>query len=129
MSQNSGVWAEKLALRYLRRRGLHYRHKNYNCRLNLDNDCNGELDLIMQWGRTLIFVEVRYRRTGGALRSVNRAKQALLRCCAEQYRQKQKLTHLNYRFDIVYLEGEPEEASIKWRINAFPNGEKPGYEY
>jgi len=115
-----GLWAEKLALRYLRRQGLHCRHKHYDCRLNKNNDCKGELDLIMQWGRLIIFVEVRYRQNGGALKSVNQKKQDLLRCCADEYCKKQKLIYLRKRFDIVFLEGKGENVMIHWQKNAFP---------
>ncbi len=120
-----GNWAENIALRYLRRHGLHLRQRQYDCRLNPDTDCSGELDLVMQWGRTLIFVEVRYRKHGQALRSVNAEKQALLRCCAEQYLQKQGLTHLRRRFDIVVIEGEGLDARIHWQKQAFPFKKRP----
>lgn len=119
-TKETGDWAEKLALRYLRRRGLYCRHRHYDCRLDTETDCAGELDLVMQWGRTLIFVEVRYRRMGKALKSVDAKKQALLRCCAQQYRIKQDVLHLPFRFDVVYLEGEGDNSTIKWRKNAFP---------
>ena len=60
-----GQRAEHRARRWLEQRGLVPVIANYQCRL-------GEVDLIMDDGETLVFVEVRWRaynRYGGALAS------------------------------------------------------------
>ncbi|MCP3669207.1 MAG: YraN family protein, partial [Gammaproteobacteria bacterium] len=49
-----GTEAEDLALEYLKQQGLTLLNRNYHCR-------RGEIDLIMQDGNFLVFVEVRYR--------------------------------------------------------------------
>ena len=57
-----GQQAETLALSWLQQRGLVCVTRNYRCRM-------GEIDLIMHDGTTLVFVEVRQRRSarfGGA---------------------------------------------------------------
>jgi putative endonuclease len=57
--------------------------RNYRCRY-------GEIDLIMQEGATLVFVEVRLRRNpnfAGAVFSVNRAKRNRLTASAQHYLQ------------------------------------------
>ena len=49
-----GVQAELWAARFLQRQGLRLLAQNYRCRV-------GEIDLIMQDGVTLVFIEVRMR--------------------------------------------------------------------
>jgi len=115
-----GEWAETQALWYLRRAGLHYRHRNYFCRFSKGAICRqGELDLIMQQGDQIVFVEVRYREHGKALSSIGRKKQACLKLCVDEYMHKQRLKHLSYRFDVVTLEPEGNTWRIKWYRNVF----------
>ena len=76
-----GQQAETLALSWLQQRGLVCVARNYRCRM-------GEIDLIMHDGTTLVFVEVRQRRSarfGGAAASITPAKQARLVRTAEHY--------------------------------------------
>ena len=47
----------KLAAVFLEKRGLQIREKNFRCR-------SGEIDLIAQDERYLVFVEVKYRKNG-----------------------------------------------------------------
>ncbi len=80
-----GDAAEARALAWLQARGLRCLARNYRCRL-------GEIDLIMQDGDTVVFVEVRQRRSarfGGAAASITPAKQARLTLAAEHYLQTQ----------------------------------------
>ncbi|TMG83752.1 MAG: YraN family protein, partial [Betaproteobacteria bacterium] len=53
---NRGAAAEALAARFLMARGLSIVGRNYRCR-------GGEIDLIVRDGKTLVFVEVRLRRS------------------------------------------------------------------
>jgi hypothetical protein len=58
--------AEDLALAFLLEQGLRLRTRNYTCRL-------GEIDLVLEEGNTVVFVEVRQRRSqnfGGAAESI-----------------------------------------------------------
>jgi putative endonuclease len=66
-----GVQAEILAAQYLQQRGLKLVTQNYRGRF-------GEIDLIMQDGASLVFIEVRLRRNanfGGAAASIDPPKQ------------------------------------------------------
>ncbi|RFA30313.1 YraN family protein [Alkalilimnicola ehrlichii] len=111
MSRAQGSSAEAKARRHLERAGLRYKESNYQCRL-------GEIDLIMEDGRTLVFVEVRSRsdaRFGGAAASIDTRKQAKLRRTAEHYLQRLgKLPPC--RFDVVAFEGD---TGINWITDAF----------
>lgn len=96
-----GQQAEALALSWLQQRGLVCVTRNYCCRM-------GEIDLIMHDGTTLVFVEVRQRRSarfGGAAASITPAKQARLVRTAEHY--LHTLPSLPpCRFDAVLLDGQ-----------------------
>ena len=101
-----GAAAEARARAHLEASGLRFVAANVRYRL-------GELDLVMQDARTLVFVEVRTRasmRFGGAAASVDRRKQAKLKRAAMLYLQQQFGTRdwPACRFDVVAFEaGEP----------------------
>lgn len=110
-----GDRAENLALKYLKRQGLTLRERNFNSRY-------GEIDLIMQHGEYLVFVEVRYRKNqsfGGALESVDARKQGKLRRAAEFYLLKYKLGDSACRFDILCIAGSLSNPEFQWIENAF----------
>ncbi len=72
--QQTGTKAEDDALAFLQGQGLTPVTRNFRCR-------SGEIDLIMQDGNTLVFVEVRKRKNrlyGGAAASITPAKQQKL---------------------------------------------------
>jgi len=78
----------------------------YRCRY-------GEIDLIMQEGATLVFVEVRLRRNpnfAGALFSVNRAKRNRLTASTQPYLQPHGRS-LAMRLDVVAID---ETERIEW---------------
>lgn len=113
-SQSIGQEMEKLAGDYLQQQGLTTLTRNYHCRY-------GEIDLIMQDGNTLVFVEVRYRRNsryGSALESVDIRKQQRLITTANHYLQKTKLSSHACRFDVIaiHMTTAPE---ITWIKDAF----------
>ncbi|WP_456444676.1 YraN family protein [Thiolapillus sp.] len=105
-----GEAAESLACRWLESQGLVLQARNYRCRA-------GEIDLIMEDGETLVFVEVRYRSHpgyGSAAESVTPAKQLKLLRTAQHY--LQQLPHTPpCRFDIIGI--EPEQP-VQWIRNA-----------
>lgn len=96
-----GAEAEQRAATYLAARGLRLLARNWRCRL-------GEIDLVFLDGGTLVFVEVRARRSkgfGGAAESITTAKRARLRRAAEAYL-AQSGHRGPCRFDAVLIEGE-----------------------
>lgn len=111
--QDTGLAAEQLACQYLQAQGLKLLERNYRCRF-------GEIDLIMQDGRDLVFVEVRFRRSqrfGGAALSVDAAKQAKLLATAQHYLQS-KAPKRNARMDVVAVESGNRIDWIKNAIQA-----------
>jgi len=114
-SKNVGEEAERLAQRYLEQRGLTLITRNYRCR-------RGEIDLIMQDGNFLVFIEVRYRKNaiyGSALESVTKKKQRRLLLAANYYLQNEKLNEdILCRFDVISASGQ-YNPEINWIKNAF----------
>ncbi|MCG6976763.1 MAG: YraN family protein [Acidiferrobacterales bacterium] len=112
----SGQAAEDHALRYLTRHGLKLLTRNYR-------SPHGEIDLIMHERGTLVFVEVRYRRStkfGLAAETVDARKQARLRATAEHYLLNIKGTSDQpCRFDVVTLGGNPVKGTVDWYPDAF----------
>jgi len=115
-----GEDAEKACLAHLRSQGLKLVDKNFSCRV-------GEIDIIMLDKKTLVFVEVRFRKNnnfGGGLESITSAKQKKLRLTAELYLQ-QNSQYKNARFDVVSMSKNTQAANIKqqytfdWIANAF----------
>lgn len=109
-----GQQAEDLALTHLQRQGLRLVARNYRCK-------GGEIDLIMQDGATLVFVEVRYRKSarfGGALESVTPLKQARIIHSAGHYLARHRLNP-PARFDVVALEPGGEMLRVQWVRDAF----------
>ena len=110
---NKGALAEQRAARYLQEQGLKLVEQNYRNRF-------GEIDLIMQDGATLVFVEVRQRRNadfGGAAASIDIYKQQRIIRASQLY--LSGLAHTPAcRFDAVLYCGRPGEAA-QWLKSAF----------
>ncbi|KPK69603.1 MAG: hypothetical protein AMJ84_09275 [Acidithiobacillales bacterium SM23_46] len=110
-----GRAAEDAALMHLKRQGLKLIARNYRTQ-------HGEIDLIMRDARTLVFVEVRFRRDqrfGSPAETVGVQKQRKLRASAEHYLQADGDCNRPCRFDIVSVSGDPATPTIDWLTNAF----------
>jgi len=110
-----GQKAEQWACDYLEKQGLTLLTKNYHCR-------QGEIDLIMQDNHTLVFVEVRYRKSakfGSALESVNHKKQKKIVFTAEHYLLHSKSGYVAYRFDVIAITPDQNKMQFIWVKDAF----------
>ncbi|MEO7622671.1 MAG: YraN family protein [Gallionella sp.] len=108
-----GAQAEQLAAQYLQQQGLKLIMQNYRSRF-------GEIDLIMQDGIALVFIEVRMRRNadfGGAAASIDNRKQQRIIHTAQHYLANLARTP-PCRFDVVLL-GDAKGADLQWLKNAF----------
>lgn len=114
--QRQGKLAEDFAANFLLSQGLAILQRNFLCKL-------GEIDLVVQDKTSLVFVEVRFRKTaafGGALASVTPSKQRKLRRAAQVY-----LLNLNQqpacRFDILAISQDAQQQLFveHWIQNAF----------
>jgi putative endonuclease len=116
---NAGIAAEQLAATFLMQHGLKLITQNYHCRF-------GEIDLVMQDGKTLVFVEVKLRSSnqfGGAAASITPQKQQKMILTAQHYLQTQKLGDVPCRFDVILMQSADLAATdlkhIEWIRNAF----------
>lgn len=111
-ADNQGLAAEKLAATFLTQQGLKLVVSNYHCRY-------GEIDLIMQEGNTLVFVEVRLRSNatfGSAAASITPQKQQKLIRTAQHYLQQHAIK-TPCRFDAVLMQ-KANLGQIEWLRNA-----------
>lgn len=107
-----GSAAEALACRYLQARGLTVVDRNYVCRV-------GELDLIMQDGAYLVFVEVRSRHDnshGTPAETVTKTKQRRIIRAANYYLQRHH-ADIPCRFDVIAI--TPNQTDPEWIKDAF----------
>ncbi len=111
-TQASGDIAEARALAYLLGCGMRLVERNVSSRL-------GEIDLVMQDGGDVVFVEVRSRARsdfGGAAASVGPAKQRRLQREAQRWLNQRFADRWPpCRFDVCAIEGE----RIEWIRGAF----------
>lgn len=106
-----GQRREAQALAHLQSAGLRPRAANVRYRF-------GELDLVMDHGEVLVFVEVRYRRSashGGALASIGDGKRRRLWQAAQAYLSANPaLAKRPCRFDVVAIEGQGANERLHW---------------
>ena len=94
----AGAWGEALAAEYLRKKRFAVVAAGYHCRF-------GEIDLIAQDKKHLIFVEVKLRKSAdfaAAMEYVDRRKQDKIRITASMYL-SQNPTKLQPRFDVIEI--------------------------
>lgn len=108
-----GATAEERAADALRLGGYRIVERNYRCKV-------GELDIVAREGPTLVFVEVRSRRTGefgSALEAVGWRKQQKVSRVAAHYIAARRPRFDTARFDVVAITGD-EVVLIKdaWRL-------------
>ncbi len=117
--RSAGDGFEQRACEELEHAGLKLLVRNYNTR-------HGELDLVMRDGDTIVFVEVRYRKSashGDAAASVTAAKQARLILAAQHWLASHpRHAHRVCRFDVVSYDGPLDAIQRQWLRGAFEAG-------
>ena len=108
-----GAKYEQLACEYLKQQGLQHKQSNYRCKM-------GEIDLVMLDGDTIVFVEVKYRKTaqfGHSAEMVSKAKLIRLAKTIKHYLQQHQLNEAisPVRFDVVTILASKE--NIHWLKN------------
>jgi putative endonuclease len=113
----TGRTAEQLASEYLQKKGFRLLECNYRTKA-------GEIDLIMQDGEDLVFVEVRLRNNphfGNAIDSIDQRKQQKIIKTANHYLSRNNLIDkVNCRFDVIGISYPQTKAVIEWIQDAFP---------
>lgn len=113
MAQNklSGAWGEALAAEYLRKKRYKILAAGYRSRF-------GEIDLIAEDRKFLIFVEVKLRKSADfakAMEYVDRRKQDRIRTTASMYL-SQNPTRLQPRFDVIEIYAPEGTATVRPKI-------------
>lgn len=111
-----GKQAEQRVLRFLQNYGLKHLGNNFRTQ-------TGEIDLILQDGSTIVFVEVRARSSSkfmNALESIDSRKVDRIIRASRQYLQYHGISEAApCRFDVVTVTGKSRSAKIEWIRNAF----------
>ncbi len=110
-----GKKGEDLAIAQLRALKYKILERNFKCAL-------GEIDIIAREKDTLVFIEVKTRRTrdfGGPAAAVNARKQRQLSRVALTYLNMKKLPQIPARFDVVAVELIPPAPRIEVLRDAF----------
>lgn len=111
-----GQSGEAFAAAFLEKKGYRVLERNYRSRF-------GEIDLIAQDGKTIVFVEVKARRTlrwGDPAQAVHHRKQQKIFQVAQLYLMRQEKEDVPCRFDVVEVIITPDGSSrIHHILNAF----------
>jgi len=112
----NGNYGERLAAEFLERHGYEIIKRNYHYG-------HGEIDIIAKDGKTLVFIEVKYRKNlefGPPENAISKAKQRQIKKIAEAYLYENELKDQNCRIDVIaILHFKDTEPQINHIINAF----------
>ncbi len=111
-----GRWGEELAAKFLRKKRYRLVEMNYRCRM-------GEIDLIVENRKYLVFVEVKLRKNANfaeALEFVDARKQERLKTTAMLYLAQHE-TEKQCRFDVIeiYASEDLKKPQIRHLEDAF----------
>ena len=110
-----GEKGESIAVRYLKKKGYKILEKNYRTKL-------GEIDIIAKDKDTLVFVEVKSRRSwqfGNPKAAVTPAKQRTISKVALYYLKTKDRSNAKARFDVVTITATRDKSQIEIVKNAF----------
>jgi len=98
--RDTGILGERLACDFLGKNGYNILETNYRC-------SEGEIDIIAEQEETLVFVEVRTKRSeqfGSPEESITPAKMERLRAVAAHYGQNREGLPASWRIDVVAIQ-------------------------
>jgi len=114
-AQKFGTQSEALAAQYLKLKGYRILESNYRNRI-------GEIDIIAKEGTSLVFVEVKARKTeryGSPKNAVTEAKQLKISKTALAYLKETGQLNHKARFDVVAIDARYSPPDIEVVKNAF----------
>jgi len=115
--RQTGETGEQIAARYLHRKGFRLLEHNYRCKI-------GEIDLIAEERGTLVFIEVKTRKSlvsGAPEEAVDREKKRKICRAANWYLQPWQRWPQRIRFDVIGIELDENDCvtAIRHTPNAF----------
>lgn len=116
-SQQLGQWAEQYASQYVEQLGFNIVQRNYHCR-------GGELDLIINKDKLLVFIEVKARSSqeyGSAVEMLTPNKQKrMMKAITHFLHHFPQYDHYDYRFDLFAIQiHSSHNIAVEWIENAF----------
>ena len=115
MKQDFGKKSESIAVRHLKKRGYKILEQNYRTKL-------GEIDIIAKDKNTLVFVEVKSRRSGdfgNPKWAITPKKQRTISMVALYYLKTTNQFNIKARFDVVTIIAASDNPEIEIIKNAF----------
>ncbi len=106
-NRSKGAYGEKLALKYLKNKGYKLVEKNYRV-------LRCEIDIIVKYDKTLVFVEVKSRTNsvhGSAAEAVDFRKQNNIKKAAQAFLNNKRIKDLNVRFDVVEVDLKTKQVN------------------
>lgn len=116
-----GKAGEKAASAYLKKKGYRILEKNFRTKI-------GEIDIVAEHKKVLVFVEVKARsglKFGTPLTAVTPSKQKKLEKMARVFLAKYKVEGRECRFDVVAITGEPDQPKT-WKVELLKDAFRPG---
>lgn len=110
-----GRQGEDIAVKHLKSIKYKILDRNYRCAI-------GEIDIVAKEKDTIIFIEVKTRRTAEQVEpfeSVGRKKQEKIRVLAEYYLQEKDYSECETRFDVLSIVSDEQENRIEHIKDAF----------
>lgn len=110
-----GRRGERAAEKYLRRTGYRIVARNFRA-------AGAEIDIVAMDGDTLVFVEVKTRRSrdaGAPEEAVDERKQKQIRRAAEIFATRYRADEVTMRFDIIAIDASGKRLEIELLRNAF----------
>ena len=98
--RNTGILGEKIAGDFLSKNGYQILETNYRCPA-------GEIDIIARYNDTLVFVEVRTKKSlefGSPEESISPAKMERLKAVAAHYGQNRENLPASWRIDVIAIQ-------------------------
>lgn len=110
-----GTWGEQVAAKYLQAHGYSILEQNFSCR-------KGELDLIACDGETIVFVEVKTRRSliyGLPCQSITEQKKQHILQAIKYFVMVRGLENRELRIDVIEILVKDKSAYVHHIKNAF----------
>ncbi|OGG95301.1 MAG: hypothetical protein A2527_08645 [Candidatus Lambdaproteobacteria bacterium RIFOXYD2_FULL_50_16] len=101
-----------MAKQYLKKQGYKIVESNFRVKA-------GELDLVVQKGEFLVFVEVKTRQSQSPLIQMTRAKCERIRKLGQMYLEQKLISDLQPRFDVIAITFDQGQAKLEHLENAF----------
>jgi putative endonuclease len=111
----TGKRGEEIAVAYLKSKGYRIIERNYKCLF-------GEIDIVAKDGNTVVFVEVKSRKSedfGDPQTAVGWEKKRKISWIALKYLEEKHLYPCDARFDVVAVKMLPAGNTIELIQNAF----------